>query len=95
VRYVSEVELVDSSIGRLRRELERRKLGERLYLIVTADHGEAFLEHGRYYHARTMYEEMIRVPLLLEGPGVEPRRVDRSVSLLDLLVMDPPSVAAS
>jgi arylsulfatase A-like enzyme len=83
-RYVSEVSLVDTSIGELRRELERRKLVDRTYLIVTADHGEAFKEHGRYYHARTMYEEMIRIPLLIEGPGVKARRVKRSASLIDV-----------
>jgi hypothetical protein len=83
-RYVSEVALVDASIGTLRRELQERKLNDRIYLIVTADHGEAFMEHGRNYHARTQYEEMIRIPLLIEGPGVKARRVNRSVSLLDV-----------
>lgn len=83
-RYISEVSLVDVSIGELRRELKKRKLRDRTYLIVTADHGEAFMEHGRYYHARTMYEEMIRIPLLIEGPGVKARHVARSVSLMDL-----------
>jgi hypothetical protein len=83
-RYVSEVSLVDAALGTLRRELRKRKLAETTYLIVTADHGEAFGEHGHYFHATTVYEEMIRVPLFIEGPRVTPRRSERAVSLIDL-----------
>jgi arylsulfatase A-like enzyme len=83
-RYLAEVAGVDAAIGRLRRELKQRKLDSSTYLIVTADHGEAFGEHGRNYHATTVYEEMIRIPLLIEGPGIERRRVEQSASLMDV-----------
>ena len=89
-RYVAEVSVVDAAIGTLRSELVKRKLTDSTYLIVAADHGEAFKEHGYNHHARTMYEEMIRIPLLIEGPGVKPRRIERSVSLLDV----PPTILA-
>jgi arylsulfatase A-like enzyme len=82
--YIAEVSIVDAAIGTLRAAIAERKLTDRTYLIATADHGEAFMEHGRKFHAKTMYEEMIRVPLLIEGPGVKPRRVTRPVTLLDL-----------
>ena len=82
--YVAEVSMVDTAIGTLRRELKKRKLDQSTYLIVTADHAEAFNEHGRYHHGSTVYEEMIRVPLLLEGPGIRPRRVKRSASVMDV-----------
>lgn len=86
--YIAEVTIVDAAIGALRAALAERKLTDRTYLIVSADHGEAFMEHGRRYHARTMYEEMIRVPLLIEGPGVKPGFVKRAITLLDL----PPTI---
>ena len=55
-------------------------------VIVTSDHGEEFLEHGRLVHGMTHYEEMLRVPLFLVGPGVPPgSRISTPVSLVDLL----------
>ncbi|MDD9939184.1 MAG: sulfatase [Myxococcales bacterium] len=83
-RYLAEVSMVDRAIGTLRRELRKRGLHNRTYLIVTSDHGEAFGEHGRDFHATTVYEEMIRIPLLIEGPGVGAHRVDRPAGLIDV-----------
>src|SRR5690606_28869099 len=52
--------------------------------IVSSDHGEAFGEHDTWEHTKTLYDEMIRVPLLVRGPGVVPRVIDEPVTLLDL-----------
>lgn len=82
--YVAEGSVVDKAIGTLRRELHKRRLERTTYLIVTSDHGEAFGEHGHEHHGTTLYEEMIRIPLFIEGPGVKPRRISQSVSLIDL-----------
>ena len=55
-------------------------------MIVTADHGEECGEHGGRYHGTTVYEEQIRVPLIVDAPGVlSPRRVSAPVQLVDLL----------
>jgi arylsulfatase A-like enzyme len=84
-RYVAEVSLVDREIGRLRRFLHKNKFDRDTYLIVTADHAEAFGEHGFFFHCTSVYEEMIRIPLFVEGPGVKPRLVKGpAVSLLDV-----------
>jgi Sulfatase len=83
-RYVREVELVDEHIGRLRNELETTGLWDRTTLIVSADHGEAHGLHGTPYHNRNLYEELVRVPLMMRVPGVAGRRVDTPVSLIDL-----------
>jgi hypothetical protein len=84
-RYVAEVSLVDREIGGLRKFLRKNKLDRDTYLIVTADHAEAFGEHGYFFHSDSVYEEMIRIPMFVEGPGVKPRLVkDRAVSLVDL-----------
>ncbi|MDP6945474.1 MAG: sulfatase-like hydrolase/transferase, partial [Myxococcota bacterium] len=54
---------------------------------LTSDHGEGLDEsddHGHRYHGPTLYDEVVRVPLLVCGPGVVPRRVSTVVSLIDL-----------
>jgi arylsulfatase A-like enzyme len=53
-------------------------------MVVTSDHGEEFLEHGSWEHQKTLFEEVIRVPLIVSGPGVAARRESRPVSLLDV-----------
>jgi hypothetical protein len=83
-RYLAEVAHVDKAIGKLYAELVERGLQSRTYLIVSADHAEAFGEHGHYFHATTVYEEMIHVPLILQGPGIAVRSVDTPVTLLDV-----------
>jgi arylsulfatase A-like enzyme len=55
-----------------------------LVLIVTADHGEAFQEHGARYHAAYLFEEMVRIPLFVSMAGAPARTVSSPVSLLDL-----------
>ncbi len=62
-------------------------LGEDTLLIVTSDHGEAFGEHGQLLHGRQLYDELLRVPLVLAGPPpfAGGRVLDDGVSLLDLL----------
>jgi arylsulfatase A-like enzyme len=82
--YVREVALVDQALGQIRDVLQRPALAERSLLIVTADHGEGFDEHGYLYHATTLYDEMLRVPLLVSGAPFAPREVDVPVTLLDL-----------
>ncbi|MBV9119173.1 MAG: sulfatase-like hydrolase/transferase [Chloroflexi bacterium] len=67
--YDAEVRSTDTSLGRLLDELERRgQLGETV-LAITSDHGEEFGEHGRYDHPNDLYEELLRVPLILRLPG--------------------------
>ncbi|MGH0028849.1 MAG: sulfatase [Myxococcota bacterium] len=55
-------------------------------VVVTSDHGEEFLEHGSMVHGHTHYEEVLRVPLLMAGPGLPAgRRVSAPASLVDLV----------
>jgi hypothetical protein len=82
-RYLAEIGVADAQVARVARVLEQRFRG-RGYLVVTADHGEAFGEHGTTHHTKTLYDELLRVPLLVRGPGVRPRRIERPVGLVDL-----------
>ncbi|MBI4701916.1 MAG: sulfatase-like hydrolase/transferase [Deltaproteobacteria bacterium] len=81
--YVSEVAAVDQWLGQLWDVLRRRFRG-RGYLIVTGDHGEAFGEHDTHFHTSTLYDEMVRVPLVIWGPGIPARRLDEGAGLVDL-----------
>jgi arylsulfatase A-like enzyme len=71
-------------VAELLADFERRGLGDDAWLVFTSDHGEAFYEHDAIYHACKVWEEVVRVPLFLRGPGVVPGRVDVPVSLIDL-----------
>lgn len=83
-RYMAELSLVDREIGKIRAAVERAGLQDRTVLIVTSDHGQAFGEHGTTEHAKTLYDELVRVPVLVHGPGIAARTVDEPVTLMDL-----------
>jgi Sulfatase len=85
--YDSEVATADDGIGRIVRLVRaRRPAAKAPVVIVTADHGEEFGEHGGRYHGTTVYEEQVRVPLVVLGPGVRPgARPSAVVQTIDLL----------
>jgi arylsulfatase A-like enzyme len=66
--------------------MKRLDLFDKALVIVTSDHGEEFLDHGDWEHQKTLYEEQLRVPLLVKLPGSERsgERVGRQVSLIDV-----------
>lgn len=69
-RYDENLLSVDAEIGKLRELLVELGLAENTLLIITADHGEAFLEHDFLSHGQTLYEEVTHVPLVLCGAGI-------------------------
>ncbi len=82
--YDSEVAAADDGIGRIVRLVKARRPGAAF--IVTADHGEEFGDHGGRYHGTTVYDEQVRVPLVVAGPGVrQGGRVAAVVQTIDLL----------
>jgi arylsulfatase A-like enzyme/thioredoxin-like negative regulator of GroEL len=81
-RYDNEVAEVDRQIGRLLEGLGDSSAST--LLVVTADHGEAFGEHGEIGHSIFVYDTTLRVPLILSGPGVDRQVVDAPVSLVDV-----------
>jgi hypothetical protein len=87
-RYDGEIRNVDRAFARLREGLA--SLSREVVLVVTADHGEEHGDHGGVFHGGSLYEEQLRVPLLIAAPGLDARRVSEPVSLLDLA----PTVAA-
>lgn len=84
-RFHNALAYVDTQVGRLVDGLAAAGQLERTALLVVADHGEAFYEHGLPTHGTAMHEEQLRVPMLALLPGESPRRVREPVSTLDLL----------
>jgi arylsulfatase A-like enzyme len=82
--YDGNMAYVDFLVGQMLAKLEALGLHEKTLVILTADHGEALFEHGYIGHNTQLYEESIRVPLMMRLPGSVPRRVADLVQLVDL-----------
>lgn len=83
--YDSEVGYTDQQVGRVLDALDRMGLSERTAVFLLADHGEEFQEHGGLGHTRTVYEELVHVPLIVRYPGQVPAEVAAPVALLDVV----------
>lgn len=84
-QYDAEILYLDQHLGRLFDYLKQRDLFENSVLIITADHGEEFFEHGGVLHSQTLYDEVLHVPLIIHAPKLfKPGRIDTPVALLDL-----------
>lgn len=84
--YDAGIRQVDDELARLVAFLAERGLEESTLLAITSDHGEEFLEHGGVLHGRTQFDEVLRVPLVLRGPGIPPGlRIETPVSLVDVM----------
>jgi arylsulfatase A-like enzyme len=83
--YDGEIRHTDTVIGRMLSTLEAEGVLDNTVVIVTADHGEEFGEHGGLLHGGKLFEELLRVPLIIAGRGV-PRGVTNPnlVSLVDI-----------
>lgn len=84
--YDEEIRHTDAGIGRLLARLDELGLAEDTLVVLTADHGEEFRDHGWLGHTETLYEELMRVPLVIRMPGAPgvPRVVETPVSLVSL-----------
>lgn len=67
--YLGEVQYVDDEVGKLINTLRKTGLYDSSLIILTSDHGEEFWEHGSFEHAHTVYNELLRVPLIIKLPG--------------------------
>jgi arylsulfatase A-like enzyme len=85
-RYLGEVEYVDFGFGRLLEALRARDELDETVVVLTSDHGEEFGEHGQLGHGKTVFEEVVRVPLLIRAPGrlSAGARSDSPVQLVDI-----------
>ena len=85
-RYDAGIRQMDDELSRFIGELERRGIWSESLFVLTSDHGEEFLEHGDVLHGRTQYQEVLRVPLIVAGPGLPSgTRIEMPVSLIDVM----------
>ncbi len=85
--YDGCINYADAQVGRLLETLRNMGLLEKSVVVVTSDHGEEFLEHGRLIHLQNGYDEIGRIPLILRFPkplGLAGVRVRHLAAMVDL-----------
>lgn len=83
--YDGEITYHDRHFRSILQGLERRGVADSTMVVITSDHGEELFDHGSVGHGHSVYEELLHVPLFVKLPGETPRRVERSVGLVDVL----------
>ena len=86
-QYDGDVAYGDREFGRFIRELKQRGLYDRALILFVADHGEEFQDHGGWLHGRTVFDELVRIPLIVKFPRgrYAGRRIQQQVQSVDLL----------
>ena len=94
--YADSLVYVDAQIERLVAHLRERGMLDRTIMVFTGDHGQAFYEHGFSAHAGAVYDEVMRVPLVIRAPDLDPgidvrpaQHVDIAPTILDLIGLTP------
>jgi arylsulfatase A-like enzyme len=82
--YDAEIRVVDDALRALFDQLDAMGFLRDAVVIVTADHGEEFGEHGGLLHRDLLYDVLLQVPLIVSGPGIEPARRAEPVSSIDI-----------
>jgi hypothetical protein len=83
-RYINSCHHLDSQFARVFSYLEQNDLLENTVVVVTGDHGEEFMEKGRWGHNSEFVDEQVRVPLILRVPGRKAGETARMTSHLDI-----------
>ncbi len=85
--YDSEISYHDVHFRSIMAALEKRGLSEDTMVVLVADHGEEFWDHGSVGHGHSVYEELLHIPMLVRVPGVtrEPVRIHSAVGLVDVM----------
>jgi arylsulfatase A-like enzyme len=82
--YDAEVRDVDSAFADMLRDLEELRVLDRTAIILVGDHGEEVWDRGNFGHGRTLYQEVLDIPLIVAGPGIEAGTVDMDVDSVDV-----------
>lgn len=86
-RYRANIRYVDDAVGELIRRLKEEGRYDRSLIVFTSDHGDAFFGHRRFGHDTHVFDDMVRVPLLVKLPAdyeVAPSRIDALVEAIDV-----------
>lgn len=82
--YDGQVRYVDEQIGILLEMLKSESMLKNTLVIITSDHGEEFWDHGGFEHGHSLYNELIRIPLIIGGNGLKSLIKEKSVSIIDI-----------
>jgi len=82
--YDGEIAFTDHHIGRVLDALAATGQADDTIVVLFSDHGEEFLDHGGLRHGHTLFGELVRVPLIVRAPGIEPRRITEVVRTVDV-----------
>ncbi len=83
-KYDTEVEFADREVGRLFDWLRASGAMQDAIVVLVADHGESFLDHGMDLHGNRPYDEQLHVPLMMWAPDVAPARVAEPIGVIDI-----------
>lgn len=88
-KYDYEIAFVDAWVGKIVDAVAAAGLADKTMIVLLSDHGEAFGVHRfggqkMFFHGQTLYDELLRVPLIVHVPGMKPARVDQPVMLIDV-----------
>jgi len=85
--YDGEIRFTDDCIGKVMTFLDASGHKDDTLIVVLSDHGEEFWDHGRVRHGITLYQEVLRVPLIIRCPSLIPaeRRIDTVISQVDVM----------
>lgn len=83
--YLAAIAYEDSQIARIISYLDTRGLLTSTLIVVAGDHGESLGDHGEQSHGIFLYQEALRVPFMIRGAGVSPRRVKTVARLIDVM----------
>jgi arylsulfatase A-like enzyme len=86
--YADSLAYVDAQIGRLLDHLRQSRSLEKTVVVITGDHGQGFYEHGFAAHGGPVFDEVMKIPLIVRAPGLSPSIDDRLAQHIDV----PPSV---
>lgn len=97
--YDASIRYIDDQLARLFSALEKSGRLDRTLVVISADHGEEFWDHGRFFHGQSLYDELLHVPLIVQLPGGEHagtvverpvRSIDIAPSILDWMKLPRP-----
>lgn len=83
--YDDEILYNDKMVGNLVQMLKRKNMDSNSIIIITSDHGEEFFEHGNFTHGKSLYDEQLKVPLIIRVPGKTHKTINEIANQVDIL----------
>ena len=84
-KYDISINYTDYRLGELFKKLKEFDIDNKTLIIITSDHGEEILDHGETGHVTTLYDELIRVPLIVRGPNIPNKIILSQVESIDIM----------